>query len=86
MFPHHALGDGEAAYLPWLQATPDPLTSVAWQTWVEVNPRLARAWALNEGDIVALESPVGSNRGARVRPSRGAAGRAGQCRSARGIA
>ena len=59
VYPHHSLGAGEGAYLPWLQATPDPLTSVAWQTWVEVNPRLAERMRLKEGDIVALESTVG---------------------------
>ena len=59
VYPHHALGAGEGAYLPWLQATPDPLTSVAWQTWVEVNPRLAQRMGVKEGDIVVLESTVG---------------------------
>src|SRR5207253_5306910 len=34
LFPHHTLGAGEAAHLPWLQATPDPVTSAVWRTWV----------------------------------------------------
>jgi anaerobic selenocysteine-containing dehydrogenase len=59
VFPHNTLGHGEGAHLPWLQATPDPTTTVVWQTWVEVNPRLAERLGLAEGDVVAIESPNG---------------------------
>jgi anaerobic selenocysteine-containing dehydrogenase len=59
LFPHNTLGSGEAAHLPWLQAAPDPVTSVTWQTWVEVNPTLAAQLSITEGDIVAVESPRG---------------------------
>jgi menaquinone reductase, molybdopterin-binding-like subunit len=59
VFPHNTLGAGESAHLPWLQAAPDPVTSVTWQTWVEVNPKLAASLALLEGDIVAINSPRG---------------------------
>jgi menaquinone reductase, molybdopterin-binding-like subunit len=59
VFPHNTLGAGETAHLPWLQAAPDPITSVVWQTWVEVNPDVAGQLALREGDIVGLESPQG---------------------------
>jgi anaerobic selenocysteine-containing dehydrogenase len=59
VFPHNTLGRGETAHLPWLQATPDPVTSVVWQTWVEVNPSRARALGLKEGDVVRVESPQG---------------------------
>jgi Molydopterin dinucleotide binding domain len=53
-------GSGESAHLPWLQAAPDPVTSVTWQTWVEVNPRMADALALHEGDVVTVRSTKGS--------------------------
>jgi anaerobic selenocysteine-containing dehydrogenase len=59
VFPHNSLGDGRGAHLPWLQAAPDPLTSVAWQSWVEVGPRLAARLGLREGDLVAVETPHG---------------------------
>jgi molybdopterin-containing oxidoreductase family iron-sulfur binding subunit len=59
-FPHHTLGAGEGAHLPWLQATPDPTTSVVWKTWVEVNPKLGQRLGVREGDIVRLESLRGS--------------------------
>jgi molybdopterin-containing oxidoreductase family iron-sulfur binding subunit len=58
-FPHNTLGEGKAAHLPWLQGAPDPLTSVAWQTWVELNPRTAREIGVREGDLVAVETPAG---------------------------
>ena len=60
LFPHHMLGDGRSAHLAWLQAAPDPLTSVTWQTWVELNPARARELGLAEGDLVRLESDQGS--------------------------
>ncbi|MGQ9848483.1 MAG: molybdopterin dinucleotide binding domain-containing protein [Aggregatilineaceae bacterium] len=51
------LGDGRGANLPWLQGAPDPLTTVAWQTWVEINPATAQALGVQDGDIVRVESP-----------------------------
>ncbi len=59
VFPHNTLGTGEAAHLPWMQSTPDPLTSVTWQTWVEVNPKTADQMGLHEGDVVAVVSQHG---------------------------
>ena len=58
-FPHNSLGDGHAAHLPWLQAAPDPLTSVTRRSWVELNPRTAADLELREGDLVAVETPAG---------------------------
>ena len=57
LFEHNTLGKGETAHLPWLQATPDPITSATWQTWVEVSSKTAREMDLREGDIVRVESP-----------------------------
>jgi anaerobic selenocysteine-containing dehydrogenase len=59
VFPHNTLGAGEASHLPWLQSAPDPITSMTWQTWVELNPNVASSMNLNEGDIVVVESPNG---------------------------
>jgi anaerobic selenocysteine-containing dehydrogenase len=42
-----------------MQSTPDPITSATWQTWVEVNPRVAEQMAIKEGDVVAVETPQG---------------------------
>jgi anaerobic selenocysteine-containing dehydrogenase len=59
-FPSRTLLDGRGAHLPWLQAAPDPITTVVWQTWVEMNSGVAREMGINEGEIVRLVSPVGS--------------------------
>ncbi|WP_119072383.1 molybdopterin-dependent oxidoreductase [Aggregatilinea lenta] len=54
------LGDGSGASQPWLQGTPDPMTTIAWQTWVEINPRTAEELDLDDGDIVRVSSPNGT--------------------------
>ncbi len=61
-FSHNTLQDGDNAHLPWLQATPDPITSVTWQTWVELNDITADRYGIREGDIVRIESSQGSIR------------------------
>ena len=61
-FSHNTLQDGDNAHLPWLQATPDPVTSVAWQTWVELNDITAERFGIREGDVVRIESSQGSIR------------------------
>ncbi|RPI98868.1 MAG: hypothetical protein EHM39_07450, partial [Chloroflexi bacterium] len=53
------LGDGSGANLPWLQSSPDPLTTVSWQTWVEINPRTAEELGVKFNDVVRIESPHG---------------------------
>ena len=55
-FLSNSLLDGRGAHLPWLQAAPDPLTTVTWQTWVEINSRLAEDMGLKEGDVVNVIS------------------------------
>lgn len=59
VFPHNTLGSGEVAHLPWLQATPDPVTSAVWDSWVEVSPDEAARSDLREGDLVGVETPQG---------------------------
>ena len=55
-FLSNSLLDGKGAHLPWLQATPDPLTTITWQTWVEINPKDADEFGLKEGDVIRLIS------------------------------
>ena len=59
-FVSTSLGDGRGAALPWLQATPDPLTTATWQTWIEINLREAESAGINEGDVIRIASPYGS--------------------------
>ena len=51
--------EGVGANLPWMQELPDPLTSVAYGSWAELNPATARDLGLRTGDLVELESPAG---------------------------
>lgn len=57
-----ALHDGSAANLPWMQELPDPMTSVVYGSWVEINPSTAKKLGLVEGDLVDIESTEGSIR------------------------
>jgi molybdopterin-containing oxidoreductase family iron-sulfur binding subunit len=58
-FPGHAIGTGQSAHLPWAQSTPDPITTVVWTSWVELNPQTARDLNVETEDIVVLESAAG---------------------------
>jgi anaerobic selenocysteine-containing dehydrogenase len=53
------LSDGRGANLPWLQGSPDPMTTVSWQTWVEMHPATAQKLGVRDGDIVKVTSPNG---------------------------
>ncbi|MED5534236.1 MAG: molybdopterin-dependent oxidoreductase [Pseudomonadota bacterium] len=55
----NTLNDGRDANLPWMQEVPDPLTSVVYGSWVELNPTTASEMGLAEGDVVEVESPHG---------------------------
>ncbi len=59
-FAHHTILDGRNAHLPWAQSTPDPLTTVAWQTWVDINEAQGKKMGLREGDVVNITTSAGS--------------------------
>ena len=54
--------DGRGANLPWLQELPDPMTSVVYGSWAELNPVTADELGIREGDVLDVESPAGSVR------------------------
>jgi anaerobic selenocysteine-containing dehydrogenase len=58
-YPSLALGYGEGANLPWLQEMPDPLTTVVWGTWAEINPKTAMSRGIRQGDLIRVTSPHG---------------------------
>lgn len=60
IFPSPLLGDGSGANKPWLQEAPDPVTTVMWNTWVEINPVTADDLGLENDDIVRVVSDHGS--------------------------
>jgi anaerobic selenocysteine-containing dehydrogenase len=53
------LNDGRGANLPWMQELPDPMTSVVYGSWVEMNPKTAEELGLKEGALVEVESTHG---------------------------
>ena len=57
------LSDGRGANLPWLQASPDPLTTGSWQTLVEINPGTAQKIGVVDGEMVKVTSPYGEIEG-----------------------
>jgi molybdopterin-containing oxidoreductase family iron-sulfur binding subunit len=62
VFPHPALHDGRGANKPWLQELPDPVSKIAWHSWVEVHPDTAEKWGLATGDFLLLKSPFGAEK------------------------
>jgi molybdopterin-containing oxidoreductase family iron-sulfur binding subunit len=53
------LGDGDASNLPWLQEIPDPVTSVAWDSWAEISLAMAERLGVEVGDLLAIETSAG---------------------------
>ena len=57
---NHSLRDGRHTNQPWLQESPDPLTTIVWDSWVEIHPKKAAELGIVEGDIVEVASKNGS--------------------------
>jgi anaerobic selenocysteine-containing dehydrogenase len=57
-----AFGDGSFANLPTLQELPDPMTSVMWGSWVEINPKTASSLGIADADLVEVTTEHGSLR------------------------
>ena len=58
-FASTLLYDGSLAHLPWMQETPDPLSTAMWGTWVEINPESARRLGVAQGDLIEIASQHG---------------------------
>lgn len=52
--------DGRGANRPVLQEVGDSMTTIAWDTWVGINPTTAAAMGLRYNDLVKVEGPAGS--------------------------
>jgi anaerobic selenocysteine-containing dehydrogenase/Fe-S-cluster-containing dehydrogenase component len=59
-FPSVRLFDGRGGTRAWLQETPDPMTSVAWDAWIEIADETARSLGISRGDMVKVTSPHGA--------------------------
>jgi anaerobic selenocysteine-containing dehydrogenase len=62
VYPSTAFYDGRGAALPWLQHLPDPMSTVVWDSWIEINPKTAAELGIGFGDLVEVTSPQGSLR------------------------
>jgi len=51
------MGDGHGANRPWLQETPDPMTTLTWNSWIEIHPETAEKLGITDDDIVSI-APV----------------------------
>ncbi len=54
------LRDGRHTNQPWIQESPDPLTTIVWDSWIEMHPKKAAELGIVEGDIVKVTSRTGS--------------------------
>ncbi len=59
-YPSLRYFDGRGANNPWLQEIPDPITSVVWDSWVEIHPWIADKLKVKRGDLVKVKSQHGS--------------------------
>ena len=57
VYPSTAFSDGRGAPLPWLQQLPDPMSTVVWDSWIEINPKTAASLGISHGDLVEVASP-----------------------------
>jgi anaerobic selenocysteine-containing dehydrogenase/Fe-S-cluster-containing dehydrogenase component len=62
VFPHPILHDGRGANKSWLQELPDPVSKIAWHSWVEVHPDTAAKWGVATGDFLLLKSSFGAQK------------------------
>lgn len=56
----HYFRDGRHANLAWLQESPDPLTTVVWDSWAEIHPKTAASMGVKEGDYLEVSSQNGT--------------------------
>ncbi|MHC1698086.1 MAG: molybdopterin-dependent oxidoreductase [Geobacteraceae bacterium] len=62
VYPSTAFHDGRGAVHPWLQQLPDPMSTVVWGSWIEINPKTAASLGISHGDLVEVTSPRSSLR------------------------
>lgn len=58
-FASTMLYDGSLAHLPWMQETPDPLSTAMWGSWVEINTHTAERLGIQQGDLIEVASQHG---------------------------
>lgn len=56
----HYFRDGRHANCGWLQESPDPLTTIVWDSWAEIHPKTAESMGIKEGDYLEVSSQNGT--------------------------
>lgn len=59
VYPSSRFGAGKQASLPWMQELPDPVSKLAWHSWVEIHPAAAERLGVRDGDVARVTSPHG---------------------------
>jgi len=59
VYPSPILAEA-GANKPWLQEIPDPMTTVMWNSWVEINPLTAEELGLADDDVVRVSTAFGT--------------------------
>jgi anaerobic selenocysteine-containing dehydrogenase/Fe-S-cluster-containing dehydrogenase component len=54
VYPSLRWFDGRDANKTWMLETPDPLTNITWDTWVEMHPETAAAKGIEDGDTIQI--------------------------------
>jgi Fe-S-cluster-containing dehydrogenase component len=60
VYPSPVLGDGRGGNKPWLQELADPVSKIAWQSWVEIHPATAARMGVHNGDHLKVDTAGGS--------------------------
>ncbi|HEX6052035.1 MAG TPA: molybdopterin-dependent oxidoreductase [Gemmatimonadaceae bacterium] len=61
VYPSPVLGgDGRGANKPWLQELADPVSKIAWQSWIEIHPTAAQRLGVRNGDHLQVQTPAGT--------------------------
>ncbi|MBP6217056.1 MAG: 4Fe-4S dicluster domain-containing protein [Oligoflexales bacterium] len=55
----HRLGDGRGAHLPVLQEIGDSLTTIAWDTWLALNPNTMQTMGIKRNQVIEVSGPNG---------------------------
>ncbi|MCU0627598.1 MAG: molybdopterin-dependent oxidoreductase, partial [Gemmatimonadaceae bacterium] len=58
--PSPLLGTGAGANKPWLLELADPVTKLAYQSWVELHPMTARKLGARNGQLIEVKTAAGS--------------------------
>lgn len=59
-WPSIMLYDGRTANRGWLQENPEPVSYIAWSSWLDIHPETAKKLGLLHNDLVRIHSPHGT--------------------------